>query len=165
MKKLWLVLCLCVLLSGCGAAPTYETIGNPFGEQVAAPMRRVELKLPQEASAPALSSNENDRIYFCGGYSLCVQTFTGGDMDATLRRLTGFGKDSLTLMQTQSDDIQRSSCVWSAAGEGGDHVGRALILDDGNYHYAVTVMAEFSKAGELTQQWQEIFDSVKLSTD
>ena len=94
---------------------------------------------------------------------LTLQTFTGGDLDATMRQVTGFSKEQVTCLQTRDGEINQYSCVWSSAGEGGDHVGRAVILDDGSYHYTVTVMADFETAGELTDTWQDLLNSVSLT--
>jgi len=121
------------------------------------------MKLPSEAVAPVLQSPDAGKLYLCDGYVLTVQTFDGGDLDETMRQVTGFSREQLTCMQTQSGDIKRYACVWSAAGEGGDHVGRAVILDDGSYHYAVSVTADFASAGELAQTWQELLNSVTLT--
>ena len=55
--------------------------------------------------------------------------------------------------------------VWSTPGEAEDQICRGIILDDGFYHYAVTVMADYSQAGELQETWQSVFESVVLSTD
>ena len=126
-------------------------------------MQKIKLSLPKDATAPTLYSEECGSLYLCDGYTISVQTLEGGDMDRTLRQLTGFGKADLTVMETDVDGLKRYSCVWSAAGEGGDHVGRALVLDDGSYHYAVSVMAEFSRAGDLSAKWQELFASVELT--
>lgn len=166
MKKLCLMIVATIVFSGCSARQTMETISDSMDIPVAAPLQQLEIALPSEASVPTLLSADGARLYECEGYTICVQTLDGGDLDRTLRQITGFPKDGLTVMTTQSDGLKRHSCVWSAAGEGGDHVGRAIVLDDGSYHYAVSVMAEFSKAGALSEKWKELFDSVNLtSTD
>ena len=162
MKKLWLMIAATIVFSGCSARQTMETISDSMDIPVAASLHQLEITLPSEASIPTLLSEDGARLYECEDYTLCVQTLESGDLDRTLRRITGFTKDSLTVMTTQCDGFKRHSCVWSAAGEGGDHV----VLDDGNYHYTVSVMAEFSKAGNLSDKWKELFDSVNLtSTD
>ena len=160
--KFLCILLMLMMLTGCGSQPVYETVQDPWIE-VAAPCREITLKLPTEAAAPVLQSPEEGKLYLCDGYVLTVQTFGGGDLDETLRQLTGFNKEQLTYMQTQSGDLKRYACVWSAAGEGGDHVGRAVILDDGSYHYAVSVMADFATAGDLADTWQELLSTVKVT--
>lgn len=163
MKKLVVLLAFVLLLSGCADQSVFETLSDQPDAQVLAPVRQLQVALPKEASAPTLQSEEAGKLYLCDGYTLSVQTMDGGDLDATLRSLTGFSKDQLTVMTTEKHGIRRHDCVWSAAGEGGDHVARAVILDDGNYHYAVTVMADFAAAGDLADTWKSILDTVGFS--
>ena len=166
MKKCWILLTLLLLLTGCGAQQTFETVSDVLDMAAMAPMQQLSLALPKDAAAASMENPNAGKIYLCDGYTLTVQTMDAGDLDGTLRQLTGYGREQLTVMKTQQDNAVRYESVWSAAGEGGDQVGRAVILDDGNCHYAVTVMADFAAAGELTAVWQEILSSVKLvSTD
>lgn len=165
MRK-WIVCILAVLLlCGCGAQPTFETVNDEDSMVVSASVRRIELTLPKEAAKPAMESAAGDRVYLCDGYTLTVQTFSGGDLNRTLQQLTGFPRDQLQLIQSKSADALRYDLAWSAAGEGGDQVGRAVILDDGKNHYAVTVMAEAKLAGQLQETWQTLLGSAGLSTD
>lgn len=160
--KILCVLVIALLLAGCGGQPVLERVEDPWIEAVAEP-KEISVKLPQEAAAPVLQSPESGQLYLCNGYVLTLQTFSGGDLDATMRKVTGFSKEQITCLQTSEGQWEQYNCVWSSAGEGGDHVGRAVILDDGNYHYAVTVMADFASAGELADTWQQLLNSVKLS--
>lgn len=162
MKKCWLVLALLLCLTGCSATETLETVSDVYDVPVMVQMQKLELTLPKEAAAASMENPDAGRIYLCDGYTLTVQTLDAGDLDRTLRQLTGYGRQQLTVMQTKRGDAACYESVWSAAGEGGDQVGRAVILDDGGYHYAVTVMADSAVAGDLTATWQEILDSVKL---
>lgn len=163
MKKICILMILVVLLSGCSAQTDFETVFDQLEAPVVAQMRKLEVTLPKEATAPTLQSEEAGALYLCNGYTLSIQTMNAGDLDATLRNLSGFSRDQLTVMETAKYGIKRYDCVWSAVGEGGDQVARAVILDDGSYHYAVTVMADFSAAGDLAATWKEILDSVKFS--
>lgn len=163
MKKVIVLLVFVLFLGGCGGQATFETVLDQLEAPVMAQMRQLQVALPKEASAPTLQSEEAGKLYLCDGYSLSIQTMNAGDLDATLRSLTGFSKEQLTVMTTEKHGIKRYDCVWSAAGEGGDQVARAVILDDGNYHYAVTVMADFASAGDLADTWKSILDTVNFS--
>lgn len=165
MKKCWIVLALVLFLAGCGAQETFETVSDALDAPAMAQMQQVQLVLPDEAALPSMENSDAGKIYLCDGYTVTVQTMEAGDLDKTLRQSTGFAKNQLTVMETERDGITRYECVWSAAGEGGDQVGRAVVLDDGCYHYVVTVMADFERAGDLTKTWQGILDSVTLSID
>lgn len=162
MKKLGILLALVLLLSGCSVRDTFETVSDVYDVPVMAQQKQLELSLPKEASAAAMETPDAGKLFLCDGYTLSVQTMDAGDLDRTLRLLTGYGKDQLTVMQTKQGEITRYESVWTAAGEGGDQIGRAVILDDGSYHYTVSVMADAVDAGELTSVWQEILGSAKL---
>lgn len=159
--KIICVLLVFLLLTGCGAQPVFEKVEDPWVE-VDVKQKELVVKLPSDAASPVLQSPETGRLYLCNGYVLTLQTLSGGDLDATMRQITGFSKEQLTYMQTRDGAVDKYSCVWSSAGEDGDHVGRAVILDDGSYHYAVTVMADFASAGELSDTWQALLNSVTL---
>lgn len=164
MKKRWMALPLAaLLLTGCGVQDTFETVSDVAVQSVSAAARQVLLTLPEEAAVCVFENAQTGSLYLCDGYSISLQTLQGGDLDRTLRTVTGYGKDQLTLMQTEQQGLKRYACVWSAAGEGEDQVGRAVILDDGSYHYVLTAMAAESNAGDLTQTWQEIFDSFGIT--
>lgn len=163
MKKLCCLAALCLILSGCGVQETFETIPDICTQEVSAPpVQKVALTLPDEAATPAMTNGETNAIYLCDGYTVAVQTMDAGNLDKTFRQTTGFGADGLTVMQTSAQGIKRYDCVWTAAGEGEDQICRAVILDDGNYHYAVTVMGAASSAGKLREKWQTILDSACL---
>lgn len=164
MKKLWIILACTLLLCGCSAEQTLETLSDTYFQPAKSP-QEIDLTLPQEAAAQAVQSDKEEKLYLCDGYVLTVQTFSAGDLNDTLLQLTGRGRDQLTLLQTQQGEAKCYETVWSAAGETGDQIGRALVLDDGSYHYAVTVMADAGLAGQLSDTWQTVFDSVNLYTD
>ena len=165
MKKLWVILALSLFLAGCGSKQTFETVDDVQAEPVIAQIKEVHLALPEEAAVPAMENTDGEKLYLCNGFALMVQTMDGGDLGRTLRQLTGFEKEQLAVMQTEQSGVIRYDCVWTTAGEAADQVCRAAILDDGSYHYAITVMSDFSAAGDLSETWRTILDSVSLSTD
>lgn len=164
MKNGWMALPLAaLLLTGCGVQDTFETVSDVAVQSVSTAARQVLLTLPEEAAVCVFEDAQTGSLYLCDGYSISLQTLQGGDLDRTLRTVTGYGREQLTLMQTAQPDAKRYECVWSAAGEGEDQVGRAVILDDGSYHYVLSAMAGESSAGDLTETWQEIFRSFGLT--
>ena len=66
------------------------------------------------------------------------------------------------IVKTVQDGQDRYDFVWTAAGEDGLQLGRACILDDGNYHYALTTMAQEETSGQLREVMQDMFDSCRL---
>ena len=53
--------------------------------------------------------------------------------------------------------------IRGSAGETGDLVGRGMILDDGSYHYCLTVLAEADKAAENQAFWDSMFQTFRLA--
>lgn len=162
MKKRCFIAALALVLSGCGAQETFETVSDELVQSVSAEMRQVVVTLPQEAASP-VSDSENGEVYLCGDYDIYRQTLETGDLDATVRSLSGYGREDLTIMETMQDDCRRYDFVWVSAGEIGDRVGRATILDDGNYHYCLSVLGDADSAEQYRGIWQSMFDSFGLS--
>lgn len=162
MKK-WIMMALTALmLTGCAAAPTFETLGNISHSNPSAPVQRqVLLELPDDAAEPVMA-DDSDTMYICDNYTIVLQTMEAGDLTATVRSLCGFTPDQLTVLESRCADHDRMDWVWTAAGEGGDVVCRAAVLDDGDFHYTLCVMADADEAGELTQTWNALFRSFCL---
>ena len=150
-----------LLLCGCNAAETFETLSGACMQQTAV-RREVLLTIPEDAAAQVIQG-DSGTLYLCDGYEITLQTMLAGNLDSTVQSLTGFESEALTVMETSVSDFTRYECVWTAAGEGGDMVGRAVILDDGCYHYCVTVMALADEAGQLQQTWQTLLESFCLA--
>ena len=163
MKKCWICLLFVLMLVGCGSVETFETVDDEVIQPVMATARELSLALPDSSAAQAMQSEDGSKLYFCDGYVLTVQTLNGGDMERTAKDLCGFGTDSLRMVETVNGEYKRRDWVWTAAGEGGDNIGRTAVLDDGHYHYCVTVMADAGAAGDLESQWNTLFSSLCLS--
>lgn len=162
MKKLLIVLLTACLLTACGGQKDMETVQDVYTPQTETPMA-VSLTLPKDATVQTMSS-ASGKLYLCDGFTVTVQTLPGGDLTKTVADTTGYDLDRLTCIETEKDSITCYRLSWATVGEGGDQAARTLILDDGNFHYAITVMAPAEKAGALQNTWQEIFTSVGLST-
>lgn len=157
MKKIWIFLLCAVMLSACGTTETMETIADEWVIPVAAKPKEIALELPGEAMACAMES-DTGRMYFGDTYEVSVQTRTAGDLNATVEELTGFSKDEITVMQTWNGDVKRWEFVWATAGENGDRLGRGMILDDGDYHYCLTVLQD-ADVKDCQIIWSEVFHS------
>ncbi len=161
MKKCMFLLMIVCLLTGCSFQETLETVLDDNAVPVMATTKQLVFSLPEDAAVPSMES-DGGMIYLCDDYTLTVQTLDSGDLDRTLRQITGFGKDALLVMETNQNGIKRYECAWTAAGEGEDQVGRAVVLDDGVYHHVVTVMSGYSNIVDLTSEWTHILSSATL---
>lgn len=161
MKRCVLLMLLMLTLCGCAAEEVLETISDELVLSAMAQPREITVNLPDNAVTPVLESDSR-QMYLSEDYEILLETLSGGDVDATIRSLTGYEKDKLTVMQTQWDGVERYEFVWVAAGETGDRLGRGVILDDGNYHYCMSVLrdAEGQKMSQIV--WRDVFASFHL---
>lgn len=164
MKKLGiLIILLTILLCGCSEPPSYETLGDLGMDEMEPSARQICLELPENASVQTMQGSTG-KIYLCDGYEIMVETYRSGDLNQTLRNLTGFSKDSLTLVQTAQNGITSYSCAWASVGEAGEQIGRTTILDDGNFHYCLTVTAAAEDAYLLQPVFEALFASFRLES-
>ncbi len=152
-----------LLLSGCGsgAEQTMETIADEWEIPVMAAPRQTSLELPGEALACAMES-DSGRMYYGDCYEVMVTTRPAGDLNATLEDITGFSREDLTVMQTQSGTPERWEFAWVSAGENGERLGRGVILDDGDYHYCLSVLQD-ADVQDCQVVWSEVFRSFELA--
>ena len=74
MKKIAIVLLLPLLLSGCGAEQTLETVADRIPAQpVLAPPAQISVRLPDNAVAPVLES-DTEQLYFSEDYEISIET-------------------------------------------------------------------------------------------
>lgn len=161
MKKWLLILCCALFLTGCNSE-VFETVDDPNDIEVMATPAQLLLELPEDAAAPVMNA-EGGKLYFCDGFDVTVDVLASGNLDGTLELLTGFHRDELEILKTKRCGVDCYEGVWSAAGEAGDLVGRVVILDDGSFHYCVTVLSPAQNVSESMAAWQEVLDSVKLT--
>lgn len=162
MKKIVAILLLAVLLCGCSAMETFETVNDGMEQPVMGQVKKVSLTLPESAASPVVNTEDGARLYLCKGYDLAVQTLAGGDIKRTVTALCGYAADQIRLMESNQDGEKRYEWVWSAVGEDGDQIGRAVVLAQGDYHYCVSVMAPAQSAGALENEWTELFASLRV---
>ena len=157
--KRWLCCLLPVLLlCGCGAEETLETVADEWMVPAMAQPREVALRLPEDLAMPVLEEADR-RMYLGEDYEIMVETMESGSLDAALRSLTGYTGERLTVIRTRQNDADRYDFVWTAAGEQGERLGRGVILDDGDYHYCLSVLRD---ADEKIVVWQDVFSSFSL---
>ena len=162
MKKLLAVLMIAAMLCGCGAQETFEIVEDLIPVEPVAVPQQFYVSLPEEAASPTFREDNSGELYVCNGYTISKQITDSGDMEKTVKNLSGKEMKELQVIKTKKEAFDRYDFVWSAAGEDGLQLGRACVLDDGNFHYALSVMAEEETAGELQTTLQDMFASCKL---
>ena len=157
--KLLLIL-MTVLLAGCASQETFETISDEPAQQVMAQPREISVRLPDNAVAP-VPEGQTAQVYLSEDYEIVIETLAAGDLDATLRSICGYERENLTVMETQWDDVTRYEFVWAAAGENGDRLGRAVVLDDGDHHYCMSVLRDAEAVSQVV--WRDVFASFTVT--
>ena len=160
MKKVCLILAA-LLLCGCTSRETFETISDEIVAPVMAQPGEISVRLLDNAVAPVLDS-EGQQIYISEQYEIAIETLSAGDVNATVQTLSGYSKDQLTVMETQREAVTRYEFVWVSTGERGDRLGRAVILDDGQYHYCLSVLRDAATAESCQVVWSDVFNSFTL---
>lgn len=161
MKKCCVLLLISLLLTGCGAEETFETVSDELAAPVVAQPGKITVELPGETALPAME-NDNGRIYICNDYEIVIQTLAGGDLEETVQTISGHEKTDMTVMETFRDGVDRYEFVWASAGEGGEQLGRGAILDDGNYHYCLSVLRNAETAAKSQINWDQVFSTFRL---
>lgn len=165
MKKCLITVLLVCFLAGCRSPESYETMTDLYYTPQLPEPAEISVWLPENGALSEMENGESDVLYLCDGYTVSLQTMESGDLDATLCAVTGYGKNALHGIGWEQNGLARYECAWASAGEGGDQVGRTVVLDDGNYHYVITVMGQAELAGAMTETWQAIMDSAALNTE
>ena len=157
--KQWMGICLlAVMLCGCRAEETLETVSDEWVVPAMAQPREISVRLPDDAVAPVLEQ-EGRRLYMGRDYEIMVETMSAGDLNDTIRTVSGYEKEQLTVLETRQADADRYDFVWTTVGETGERLGRAVILDDGNYHYCMSALRD---PGDTLVVWRDVFGSFSL---
>lgn len=162
MRKILAMFGILLLLSGCAAEEAAETVSDEWVEPILAEPREIALDLPGDASVCAMESGSG-RLYLSEGYEIAVQTLSAGDLDGTFRTLTGFSGEDMTVVKTRASDADRYEFVWAAEGERGDRLGRGVLLDDGSYHYCLTVLQDVDSMAACQVIWSQVLQSFQLA--
>ena len=155
MKRVWIILLLCAMLCGCGAAPTYETLGGDI-HQASVTWKEAVVAVPEGAKEITCADGT---YWICDSFDLQVQTMAGGDLEATVSALSGLDVDALTVMTSSSSGMTRYEWVWTAMSEAGQMLCRSLVLSDGAYHYCLTAMGPAEQGENLHALWNDIFSA------
>ena len=79
MKFFCVILTVLLLLCGCSAEPTFETLGPVLDHQGTAEPKRISVLLPADAAATVMAGG-NGKLYFCDGYEVMAETLEAGNL-------------------------------------------------------------------------------------
>ena len=155
MKRMCIILLLCAMLSGCTAAPVYETLGGDI-HQAVVHLKEAVVSVPEGAKEVVM---EDGTYWICESFDLQLQILPAGDLAATVGALSGLNVDGLTVMTSLTGEMKRYEWVWTAMSEAGQMLCRGLVLDDGVYHYCLMAIGPAEQGESLTSQWNDIFSA------
>lgn len=161
--KIVLLMLLAVLLAGCGKTEVYETVNDEMVQSVSAQPREILFDLAQEPVMPAMES-DSGTLYLCGDFDVLVHTCQSGDLQNTVKEVSGFLPEELTVIQTGNGEVDRYEFVWTSATDLGQQIGRATVLDDGAYHYILSATVDAELIEEYQEIWNGIFESFQLAS-
>lgn len=163
MKKwiLGMFLLFGVFLCGCRGGESFEVIADNVGELPVIEPAKVEVKIPEDGTL-AVMSGSDWQCYEGENYQIILQTYPSGDLNQTLQNITGYNKDHLSVMEISGENIDKYLCAWSAVSEEGELVGRCTVLDDGVYHYCLSVLVDAEVSGEIRDTVDAVFATYSL---
>lgn len=149
------------ILTGCAAQIPMETV---FDEQeLPAPVqpREISVELPEEAQLATVESGSG-RLYLSEDFTVSIETMQGGNLAATVQSLTGFALKDLTVVQTDCEAGKRYEFVWTSMTDLGPCTGRGVVIDDGSYHYCMSVLRPLERVDSSQIVWSRVFQSFSL---
>lgn len=173
MKRLAVLVVLlgvAAMFWGCGKeAEVFETVNDVHLLPVSAgtPQYQVRVQLPQNAGLEQALSCDTEKVYTKDG-GCCTYTteiLTAVSLESLLTELTGQPEERLTVIQTELYDLPRYDLCWTTAGEQGEAVCRAAVLDDGMHYYVVTASVPAHQAGLERESLDAMFASMELYGD
>ena len=163
MKK-WIigtVLLLGIMLCGCSGGETFEVIADSLIDSPMAEPAKMVLELPDDAALSVMSGTDW-QCYEGEDYQIILQTYPSGNLDQTLQKVTGYGKEHLKVMEVSQANVDKYFSAWSAVSEEGEVVGQCAVLDDGVYHYCLSILVDADAAGEVRDTVDAVFASYSL---
>lgn len=156
-----MILLLGVSLCGCSGGESFEVIADSFVDSPKAEPGKMVLDLPDEVTLSVMSGSDW-QCYEGEHYQIILQTYPSGNLDQTLQQVTGYGKEHLSVMEISAMNIDKYFCAWSAVSEEGEVVGRCTVLDDGVYHYCLSILVNAEASGEVRDVVNGVFASYSL---
>jgi len=152
------------MLTGCAAVPTYETIGNVWGntpmEQVPA---SIEFGLPDDVQMEVMETTDSCKSYQVGDWMLWTEIHAGGDLLATMEMLTGLDADRLNIISYPQGRYQCHETAWSVCAEEGEYAVRTVVIPYGQYHYCLSLKAPVQDAEQAGNFFSGIVRNVYLN--
>lgn len=156
-----MLLLVFIMFGGCQKGEDLEVIADDWKETLVQEPAHVQFNVPDDVSLEVMSGNDW-KVYQGDYYQILVQHYPSGDLDRTLKDICGYTKEDLTVIEITGEDIDKYLFGWSAVSEEGELVGRCAVLDDGRFHYCLSVLVNAEKSGELRGIIDSVFASYSI---
>ena len=167
MKTVCLVLMILLLLTGCGAAPVWETVEDFVPEVPVSAWqedaRTVQIRVPE--GTVLAEAADGYQLYEAGELLIETSTFLASDLDTAVRRLSGYERDRLMILQTTKFDLPEYQFAWYSQTEEGGRLCRADLVMDGMTCYAVVCSTPEAAGDSYDTQSRQVFASFDLSEE
>lgn len=170
MKKISLLMCLVLLLSGCtAAAPVWETVDDVLpAEPVASWLDEaytIAIAVPD--GAELLASTDGCRLYgtASGDYEVETSVFLASSLNSAVRRLSGYDADHLLIVETTRFSKPEYHFAWYAETEEGGRLSQADLVMDGSNCYAVVCSSLETAGNAYDDDSRQVFSSFGLYFD
>lgn len=163
MKK-WLIricLILGIMLCGCSGGEDFEVIADSLVDSPKPEPAKMVLTLPSDVTLSVMEGSDWE-CYEGEHYQIILQTCPSGSLDQTLQLVTGYSKEQLNVMEISATNVDKYFCAWSSVSEAGEVVGRCTILDDGMYHYCLSILIDAEVSGEVRDTINAVFATYSL---
>lgn len=161
MKRKIGIALIALLLTGCRQREIFETVSDVWIQPAAVQIREMYAVLPPDAASPVLEG-EGGTLYVCDDYEIHQQVLPAGDLSATVKAVSGYEAEDVTLVKTVQGEEKRYDFVWASVSDGGDRIGKGCILDDGSHHYVITILGNAESAEQNGAVWRETLASFTL---
>ncbi len=171
MKKLLLFSLCALLLAGCAAEPTWETVDDTL-ESVAQTSAigeepfQIIFSVPMDAVLETFSQTDTRTVYTQadGDYEIEALVLPTSDIDEVIAELTGFSPDVVETIQTKRFEMPEYRFVWYSESDEGGYLRRADVLTDTEYSYALIFSAREETGTTYHACMNEVLDSFGLYT-
>ena len=161
--KIICLLCVFLLLTGCGTVPVWETVedfmptiptSTWLDESYA-----IQIGLPEHAKLTW--QTDTCSLYEAETIEIMTETFLASDLNTAVRHLSGYEAENLLILETTRFDLPEYQFAWYTQTAEGGSLCRADLVMDGSTCYAVVCT---SPEGENTMDTiRQVFSTFGLS--
>lgn len=162
MKKWVLLVMVVALMTLCAcSAEDFEPMLDVYGPSDHAQPAKIQIDLPEDAVLSVMAG-DTGTLYYGENYEVCVETYPSGNISDTLKKITGRQLSDLTVLEVPVEEGKSYRCGWSVTDGEGERIGQCVVIDDGRFHYCLSVLADAESAGQLRPVIESVLNSYRF---